>query len=184
VGVPIVGALFVIAVYLANEAVHIDDQPLIARAGTCRPRAPETVSQHLVELADVPKGERAQKRAQRRRRRDTMPEHRPGLPRAQHIAVIDAVRPQAHRTDHRHHLPARIRCARPLAEINGPVDQSLDTKPTGEHRGEHHARVRDHPLVVEHNAGAVRQTVHHAGDPLVQDPQPLARPVLPAQGVI
>ncbi|HXM87137.1 MAG TPA: hypothetical protein VN889_05850, partial [Solirubrobacteraceae bacterium] len=27
-----------------------------------------------------------------------------------------------------------------------------------------------------------RQSIHHAGDPLAQDPQPLARPVLPASG--
>ena len=31
-------------------------------------------------------------------------------------------------------------------------------------------------------SNSVRQTLHHAGDPLEQDPQPLARPVLPASG--
>jgi hypothetical protein len=56
--------------------------------------------------------------------------------------------------------------------------------PTYKHRRQQHAGVRDHPLVIEHDARRVRQTVHHAGDPLTQDPQPLARPVLPAQGVI
>ena len=113
-----------------------------------------------------------------------MPQHRPGLPRAQHVAVLDAIRPQAHRGNHAHHLAPRIRRARPLAEINSLVNQRLQPQPPGKHRREQHTRVRDRPLVVENDPRRVRQTIHHAGDPLVQDPQPLARPVLPAQGVI
>ena len=38
VGVPIAGALLVIAIDLADEAVHIHDQSLLARAGARRPR--------------------------------------------------------------------------------------------------------------------------------------------------
>ena len=45
----------------------------------------------------MPERECPQERPQCRRRRHTMPEHRPGLPRAQHVTVIDAVRPEAHR---------------------------------------------------------------------------------------
>ena len=55
-------------------------------------------------------------------------------------------------------------------------------EPPSEHRRQQHARVRDHPLIVEHDPRCVRQTIHHTSDPLAQDPQPLARPVLPASG--
>jgi hypothetical protein len=77
-----------------------------------------------------------------------------------------------------------VRRPRPAAEINGPVNHGLDSQPLREHRREQHPRVRDHPLIVEHDPRCVRQTIHYASDPLAQDPQPLARPVLPAQGVI
>ncbi len=73
---------------------------------------------------------------------------------------------------------------RPVAEINDPIDEGLDPESISEHGRKQRTRVRDYPLIVEHDPSGVRQTVHHAGDPLVQDPQPLARPVLPAQGVI
>ena len=53
-----------------------------------------------------------------------MPEHRPGLARAQHVAVIDAVRPERHRRHQRHHLAPRVRRPGPIAEINHPVDQT------------------------------------------------------------
>ena len=97
VGVPVAGALLVIAIDLADERIDIDDEPIVARAGARRPRALEALSQHPVELADMPERERAQERPERRRRRHSMTEHRPGLARAQHVAVIDAVRPERHR---------------------------------------------------------------------------------------
>ena len=97
VGVPVAGALLVIAVDLADERIDINDESILARPGTRRPRARQAVSQHPVELADMPERERPQERPQRRRRRHRMPEHRPGLARAQHVAVIDAVRPERHR---------------------------------------------------------------------------------------
>ncbi len=44
---------------------------------------------------------------------------------------------------------ARVRRAVPVAEINSPVDQTLDREPVSEQRREQHARVRDRPLVIE-----------------------------------
>ena len=98
VGVAVAGALLVIAVYLADEAVDVDDEALTARAGTSRPGAPETVGQHPIELADMPERERTQKRAQCRRRRNAMTEDSPRLTRAQQITVLDAIRSERHRT--------------------------------------------------------------------------------------
>ena len=53
VGVAEPGALFVAAVDLADEAVDVDDQALIARAGARPPRAGERLGKDAVELADL-----------------------------------------------------------------------------------------------------------------------------------
>jgi hypothetical protein len=66
VGVPIAGPLLVIAVDLTNELINIHNEPILARSGASRPRALQTVSQHPVELADVPERERPQERPERR----------------------------------------------------------------------------------------------------------------------
>jgi hypothetical protein len=66
-GVPIAGTLLHVAVNLADEAVHIHNESILARTGTRRPRPPEAVSEHPVELADMPERERPQERTERRR---------------------------------------------------------------------------------------------------------------------
>jgi hypothetical protein len=55
-----------------------------------------------------------------------MPEHRRGLARAQQLAVIDTVRPEHHRRDQRHELAPWVRRSGSVAEINNPINQSLD----------------------------------------------------------
>jgi hypothetical protein len=137
-------------------------------AGAGCPRALKTVGEHPVQLADMPERERPQERPQRRRRRHPVPEHSASLPRTQHAAVLDAVRPQTHRREQAHHLAPRIRRTRMLAKIDRLINQRLQTQPPRQQRQQHHARVRDHPLIVEHDPRCVRQTVHHAGDLLVQ----------------
>ena len=97
-----------------------------------------------------------------------MAQHRPCLARAKHVTVIDAVRPERHRRDQRHHLAPWLCSSGPIAEINRPVDQRLDPEPVGEHRRKQHAGVRDRPLIIENHPHRVRQTVHHMGDLLLQ----------------
>ncbi|MDP9346199.1 MAG: hypothetical protein M3P44_10820, partial [Actinomycetota bacterium] len=116
-------ALLFAAVNLADERVDVDDQPAGRRSGARLPRARERVGQDAVELADMPKRERAQKRAQRRRRRDPVTEDLAGSPGAQDVAVVNAVRAERHRRDERHDLRTRVRRARPVAEADGPLDE-------------------------------------------------------------
>jgi hypothetical protein len=73
VGVPIARALLVIAIDLADETIHIDNESILTRSRPCCPGPLEAVSEYPVELADVPESERTKKRPQRRRRRDPMP---------------------------------------------------------------------------------------------------------------
>ena len=65
--VPIAGPLLVVAVDLTNERINIHNELIVTWSGARRPRPPEAVSQHSVELADVPKRERPQECPERRR---------------------------------------------------------------------------------------------------------------------
>ena len=146
---------------LTDERINVDDQPLIARSGARRPRPLHGLGEHAIELAYMPEREGPQERPKRRWRRDPMPQDRRGLARAQHVAVLDAVRTERHRTDHRHHLATRIRGPRAHTEIHTRIHERLDPQSPGKQRRQHHARVRDHPLIIKDDR---RRVVHHEGD--------------------
>jgi hypothetical protein len=90
-----------------------------------------------------------------------MTQHRRGLTRAQDVAVLDAVRAKRHRADHRHDLAPRVRGARPVAEPNPVIDELLDAEALSKQRRQHHPRIGDRPLIIEHHD---RRAVHHVGD--------------------
>jgi hypothetical protein len=95
-----------------------------------------------------------------------------GVPaRAQHVAVIDAVRAQRHRADQRHRLGAG---ARPVTEIDPSLDQRLDAEALRERGDQRDPRVRDRALIVELDFGRVQSgrpvMLHHEGDLLLQAP--------------
>lgn len=94
-----------------------------------------------------------------------MTKHHAGAPRAQHAAVIDAVRAQRHRGHDRHHLLARVRRPGPPAKIDGVIDQRLDPDPARERRRQHDPGVRDCPVVVETDRDTIQSdhtvNMHH-----------------------
>ena len=177
-GVPVAGALFLVAVDLADEAVDIDHQRPVTRPGARGPRARERLVEHPVELPDVPEGERPQKRPERRRRHHPMPQDQARAPGSQHVHVIDRVRAGQHAVHQRHHLAARqARARRPGVQPHRLVHQLLDPQPLRERRGHQQAGVADQPLLVERHAhrievdrplGNVRTVMHHMGDLLLQ----------------
>ena len=173
---------------LADEGVDVDDQSPVARSGARRPRALERLTQHAVELADMPERKRAQKRPQRRGRHHTMPEHIGGPARAQQITVIDAVRAQRHRRDQRHHLRALVARADTLAKHDTRVDQRLDPQPLRERPRQDDSGVRDRPLVIERDRDAIQSdrpvNMHHEGDLLSQAATAAIGRFSPAQEVI
>ena len=87
------GALLGAPMHLAEEAVDIDRQPSGARSGAGLPGARERLGEQSVELAHVAERERAQKRPQRRGRRDPAAQQPARAPGAQRVAVVDAVAP-------------------------------------------------------------------------------------------
>ena len=123
----------------------------------------------------MPERERAQKRPQRRGRRDPATEQPARAARAQHVAVIDAVGTERHREHQRHHLAARIAHPGPLgSQPHQPLRQLLDPKPRCQRRQQHQARVGNDALVVELDLHAVQSDrpviLHHTGDLLTPGP--------------
>jgi hypothetical protein len=174
-GVAVGGALLEAAADLADEAVDIDHQPAVARAGTGLPRALNRPAQQRVELTDMPERKRAQKRPQRRRGRDPAPEQSARPASAQHAGVVDAVGAEHHRVDERHHLAPRVGRPGPLAaQPHQIAGQGLDPKPQRERRDHHDPGVADDALIIELNPHAVQSDrlviLHHEGDLLSAGP--------------
>jgi hypothetical protein len=169
------GALLEPAAHLADEAVDIDHQPAVAGPGPGHPRALERLCEQPVQLADMTEGERAQERAQRRRRRQPAAEQPVRTSRPEHVGVVDAVGAKHHRQQQRHHLAARVGGARPAAaQPHQPCRPRLDPEPLRERRNQRHAGIRDHPLIIEQDFHAVQSDwpviLHHEGDLLTRAP--------------
>lgn len=154
---------------LADEAVDIDDQTLRAGSRAGLPRACQRDARHAVKLAHVPERKRPQKRAQRRRRRDPAAQPPTRTTGPQHLAVIDAVRPERHRIDQRHDLAPGVVRARPIrAQAHEALRESLDSQPLRERCDEHDPRVCDRSVVIKGDLHSVQSDrpviVHHEGD--------------------
>ena len=183
-GVAVAGTLLGVAMDLADEAVDVDHQSRLAGAGARLPRSAKRLVEHAIELADMPEGERAQERAERRRGHRPVPQNRLGAPGAQHVAAIDAIRAQQHRVNQREHLAPRPRRARPATQLDRPIDERLDPQPPPHRHRKHDPGVDDHPLVIEYDIRSIRQTVHHVDDLLLQAAVAPNDRFLPAQEVI
>jgi len=118
--------LLAVTVDLPDEGVDVNDQPPVNGSGARLPRPAQRLGQQPVELADVPEGERAQERPQRRGRRHP-PKQGPQAPGAQHVAVVNAVRAQRHRVDQRHDLASGVGRAGPVAEADETLCERLDS---------------------------------------------------------
>lgn len=188
-GVAVAGALLEVAVHLADEAVDVDHQSAVARAGAGQPRPLQRPAQQRVELAHMPERERAQERPQRRGRRQPAAQQSTSATRAQHARVVDAVGAEHHRKQQRHHLATRVGGARPVAaQPHQIARQRLDSQASRERRDEHHAGVRDDPLIVKNDTHAIRSDrpviLHHQADLLTQDAAARYSRFFPAQEVI
>ncbi len=68
-GVPETDTLLLVAIGLADEAVHVNDQPLGARTGARSPCTHQRLIEYSIELAHMPESKRPQKRSECRGRR-------------------------------------------------------------------------------------------------------------------
>ena len=149
--------------------------------GPALPRVRERLIEHPINLADMPEGERPQKRPQRGGSHHPVPQDQAGASGSEHVHVIDRVRAGQHPVHQRHDLAARQRRPRqPGVKPHRLVYQLLDPQPIRQRGCHQQAGVTDQPLLIEPNLhrvqvrrtfGNVRAAVHHMGD-LLTGPQP------------
>ena len=154
-GVAVGGAVFGFAVHLADRRVQIDRHRRAAGPGARRPGPPDRLGDHGVELADVTEGERAQERAQRRRRHHPERQHPLGRPGAQPVSVIDVVAAGQDRGHQRQHLAARPGAADPTDQAHLLVDQRFQPEPGHQRRRHDQPGIGDQRLVIEDRLDAV-----------------------------
>jgi hypothetical protein len=148
-GVAVAGATLVVAVDLTDGGVHIDGHRRLAGSGTGCPCPGQDGLGDPIELADVAEGEGAQERPQRRWRQHPMAQQLGGLGGAEHIGVVDAVRPGHHGVQQREDLAAGSVMAGAITEVDQLIDQLLDAQPVGEGGGQQQSGIGDGVVVVE-----------------------------------
>jgi hypothetical protein len=152
------GALLLLAVHLTDRRVEVDHRLLAPRPGTERPGPPDRLGDHRVELANVPEGEGAQERAERRgghhpKRQDLL--RRSGR---QSIGVVDVGRPRQDRRHQRQHLATGQCPTDSSPQAHNLVDEGFE--PEADHQ-----RGRDDQPAIGHESGVVeghRDAVGHA----------------------
>jgi hypothetical protein len=107
------------------------------------------------------KGERAQERADRGGRGNTMAEHLPGGPGAQPIAVVDPAASGQQRVDHGHRLVAHLGSAGHLAELHVAVQQLAQPQPDRQGGRQQQPGVGDQALVVKGDSDFIGVVASH-----------------------
>jgi hypothetical protein len=126
-GVPVAGALLLLAVDLADEAVEIDHQRPVPGSRPGLPRARERDIKHAVELADMPERERPQERSERGGGHHPVPENELGRSGSEQVHVINRVRAGEHPVHQRHHFAAgQARTRQPGVKPDRLVHQLLE----------------------------------------------------------
>ena len=131
-GVSVGGALLVVAIDLTNRGVQIDHQRFSSGTGAEVPHPSQHPRHDGIELADVTKRERPQKRSNRRRCSDFEWQHPTRCSCSQHVDMINVGSARHHRRYHRQDLAARVRGPGP----DPPIDQRLHTE-AGHQRASH-----------------------------------------------
>ena len=146
------GALFLLAVDLADRGAHIDHQRRLAGARAQPPGARQRARQHRFELADMTERERPPQRPHRRRRHRAEPQHPTGAPGAQHPDMIDMSAACEHRGDHGADLRARVRGT----GAHPPLDQPQQTQTGHQRARQDQARVGHQSLMINRRCEPVR----------------------------
>jgi hypothetical protein len=147
-------ALLQAAAELADEAVDVDHQPILARAHAGRPRAHVALPEPRVELADMPERERAQERRKRRRAGIQPPSSRPVRPARSTPPSSMLSAPSAIANSSAITLPARVGGPGPVAGAaarDSSANASIPSRSARVATG-----VADDALIVELDLHAVR----------------------------
>ena len=119
----VAGALLGQSVGLADGGVQVNGQGPVAGSRPGLPSPGQQLAAHPVELTDVAPPEAAQEGAQGGWRLDRAAQGAGRPPGAQHIGVVNAVAPSQRRRHQRHHLVARVRPPRGIAQVEALPDE-------------------------------------------------------------
>ena len=111
------------SVGLADGGVQVNGQGPVAGSRPGLPRPGQQLAAHPVELTDVAPPEAAQEGAQGGWRLDRAAQGAGRPPGAQHIGVVNAVAPSQRGGHQRHHLVARVRPPRGIAQVEALLDE-------------------------------------------------------------
>ena len=111
------------SVGLADGGVQVNGQGPGAGSRPDLPSPGQQLAAHPVELTDVAPPEAAQEGAQGGWRLDRAAQGAGRPPGAQHIGVVNAVAPSQRRRHQRHHLVARVRPPRGIAQVEALPDE-------------------------------------------------------------
>ena len=153
VGVAEGGALLLVAVHRADRRVHVDRHRPGAGSRARRPRPCEHRLGELVELTDVAEVEAPQEGPEGGGCHHLVGKDRTGRPGAQHVGVIDAVRPGDHGVHERRDPAPRER-----GDVDELLGERFQTETRAQHADEREAGISDRVVVVEHH-GQTRRTV-------------------------
>ena len=157
-GVAVVaGALFGQPVGLADGRIEVDGEWGVAGSGPSRPGLGQQLAAHPVQLADMAPPKAAQEGTQslpsRKRGVDgalTVPPQGAGGPAgAQHIGVVNAVAPSQRGGHQRHHLVARVRPARRIAQVEALLDEFGQAEAQGQGGRQDQSGIGHQAAVVE-----------------------------------
>ena len=111
------------SVGLADGGVQVNGQGPVAGSRPGLPSPGQQLAAHPVELTDVAPPEAAQEGAQGGWRLDRAAQSAGRPPGAQHIGVVNTVAPSQRRRHQRHHLVARVRPPRGIAQVEALPDE-------------------------------------------------------------
>ena len=131
---------------LADVGVQVDGQRPVAGSGPGGPGPGQQLPAHPIQLADLAPPEAAQEDPQGGWRLDHAAESASGPAGAQHVGVVDAVAASQRGSHQGHHLVARVRPTRGIAQVEALPDQLGQTQVLGQ-RGRKEQASIGHPTV-------------------------------------
>ena len=154
--------LLLLPLDLTDRRVNVENQPAGSGAGAKRPRSPQRLTDHGLELADMTEAERAEERADRGRGHHPERQHPLGGTGTERVGVVDVRTAGRDRVDNRKHLPARSGSAHPSGEADGAVDQPFKIEPNDQRADQQQPGIRHQVRLVEPHPDPVHRMRYSA----------------------
>ena len=143
---------------LADGGIQVDGEWCVAGSRAGGPGPGQQLPAHPIQLADVAPPEAAQEGPQGGWRLDHATDDASRPAGAQHVGVVDAVAASQRGCHQGHHLVARVRPTRRVAQVEALLDQLRQAEVAGQGGGKDQPGIRHQVVVVEGDVDAVGGT--------------------------